>query len=91
MVCRSRLTTKWPNTGVINMLKLCQPEVTEDNIGRLVDAINQTNLVALDKGLLTIKSSHKSYAASAARLGNLGERMVKAVKQVSLTLPRELR
>ena len=43
---------------------------------------NQTNLVALDKTLAAIRRASISYAASAARVGSIGERIVRAVHEV---------
>lgn len=59
----------------------------DETLERLVTMTNQTNLVALDKTLAAIRRAHVSFAAAAARVGSIGERMVRAVHEVGLTLP----
>ncbi|MDD3287890.1 MAG: hypothetical protein PHX43_02635 [Alphaproteobacteria bacterium] len=64
---------------------------SDDTLERLVAMTNQTNLVALDKTMAAIRRSPASYAAAAARVGSIGERIVRAVQEVGLTLPLEQR
>lgn len=59
----------------------------DETLERLVAMTNQTNLVALDKTLSALRRSSSSYAAAAARVGSIGERIVRAVHEVGLTLP----
>lgn len=63
----------------------------DETLERLIAMTNQTNLVALDKTLAAIQRSSGSYAASAARVGSIGERIVRAVHEVGLTLPAHQR
>ncbi len=63
----------------------------DETLERLIAMTNQTNLVALDKTLAAIERSSGSYAASAARTGSIGERIVRAVHEVGLTLPAHQR
>jgi hypothetical protein len=67
------------------------PSSADETLERLVTMTNQTNLVALDKTLAAIRRASISYAASAARVGSIGERIVRAVHEVGMTLPPELR
>jgi hypothetical protein len=64
---------------------------TDETLERLVAMTNQTNLVALDKTIAAIRRSQASYAAAAARVGSIGERIVRAAHEVGMTLPAELR
>jgi hypothetical protein len=64
---------------------------TDETLERLIAMTNQTNLVALDKSLAAIHRSSGSYAAAAARVGSIGERIVRAVHEVGLTLPAHQR
>lgn len=48
---------------------------------------NQTNLVALDKTLSAIRRTQGGYAAAAARVGSIGERILRAAQEVGMTLP----
>ena len=59
----------------------------DETLERLIAMTNQTNLVALDKTLAAIRRSGSSYAAAAARTGSIGERIVRAVHEVGMTLP----
>ncbi len=63
----------------------------DETLERLVAMTNQTNLVALDKTISAIRRSQSSYAAAAARVGSIGERIVRAAYEVGMTLPAELR
>jgi hypothetical protein len=59
----------------------------DDTLERLVAMTNQTNLVALDKTLAAIRRSPTTtYAAAAARVGSIGERIVRAAHEVGATL-----
>lgn len=60
---------------------------TDETLERLVAMTNQTNLVALDKTLSAIRRSQICYAAAAARVGSIGERIVRAAHEVGMTLP----
>ncbi len=59
----------------------------DETLERLVIMTNQTNLVALDKTMAAIRRAPTSYAAASARVGSIGERIVRAAHEVSLTLP----
>jgi hypothetical protein len=61
-----------------------------DTLQRLIAITNQTNLVAIDKSLAAIRA-HRSWVATAIRVGRIGERMVRAAYEVGLTLPLEMR
>lgn len=63
----------------------------DETLERLIAMTNQTNLVALDKTLAAIQRSGSSYAAAAARAGSIGERIVRAVHEVGMTLPAHQR
>ncbi len=67
------------------------PSTADETLERLVTMTNQTNLVALDKTLAAIRRSTISYSAAAARVGSIGERIVRAVHEVGMTLPPHLR
>jgi hypothetical protein len=59
----------------------------DDTLERLVAMTNQTNLVALDKTLAAIRRSPTTtYTAAAARVGSIGERIVRAATEVGATL-----
>jgi hypothetical protein len=60
---------------------------SDETLERLVAMTNQTNLVALDKTMAAIRRATTSYAAAAARVGSIGERIVRAAQEVGLTLP----
>ena len=63
------------------------PTSTDETLERLVAMTNQTNLVALDKTLAAIRRANAGYAAAAARVGSIGERIVRAAHEVGMTLP----
>jgi hypothetical protein len=63
------------------------PSSTDETLERLVAMTNQTNLVALDKTMAAIRRSTSSYAAAAARVGSIGERIIRAAHEVGMTLP----
>ncbi|MDD5586492.1 MAG: hypothetical protein PHY92_05995 [Alphaproteobacteria bacterium] len=67
------------------------PASADETLERLVTMTNQTNLVALDKTLAAIRRASVSYTAAAARVGSIGERIVRAVHEVGMTLPPQLR
>ena len=67
------------------------PSSTDETLERLVAMTNQTNLVALDKTMSAIRRANASYAAAAARVGSIGERIVRAAHEVGMTLPPHLR
>ncbi|MGE3623947.1 MAG: hypothetical protein AB7H77_08775 [Bdellovibrionales bacterium] len=60
---------------------------SDETLERLVAMTNQTNLVALDKTMAAVRIASTSYAAAAARVGSIGERIVRAAQEVGLTLP----
>lgn len=64
---------------------------TDETLERLIAMTNQTNLVALDKAMAAIRRSPSSFSAAAARLGSIGERIVRAAHEVGMTLPPEQR
>ncbi len=63
----------------------------DETLERLVAMTNQTNLVALDKTIAAIRRSSSSYAAASARIGSIGERIVRAAHEVGMTLPADMR
>ncbi|MDR3423829.1 MAG: hypothetical protein P4M13_01950 [Alphaproteobacteria bacterium] len=63
----------------------------DETLERLVAMTNQTNLVALDKTISAIKRASSSYAAAAARVGSIGERIVRAAHEIGMTLPADMR
>jgi hypothetical protein len=67
------------------------PTSTDETLERLVAMTNQTNLVALDKTLAAIRRANSSYSAAAARVGSIGERIVRAAHEVGMTLPAHQR
>jgi len=64
---------------------------TDETLERLVAMTNQTNLVALDKTMAAIRRATSSYAAAAARVGSISERIVRAAHEVGMTLPAHQR
>ena len=64
---------------------------TDETLERLVAMTNQTNLVALDKTMAAVKRAAASYAGAAARVGSIGERIVRAAHEVGMTLPAHMR
>jgi hypothetical protein len=64
---------------------------SEETLERLVLMTAQTNLVALDKTIASVKRSKTSYAAAAARAGSIGERIIRAAYEIGMTLPEGLR
>jgi hypothetical protein len=60
---------------------------SDETLERLVAMTNQTNLVALDKTMAAIRRASTSYSAAAARVGSIGERIVRAAQEVGMTLP----
>jgi hypothetical protein len=72
-------------------LRYAQGAATDETLERLVAMTNQTNLVALDKTIAAIRRSQSSFAAAAARVGSIGERIVRAAHEVGMTLPPEQR
>ncbi len=59
----------------------------DETLERLIAMTNQTNIVALDKVLAAARRSGASYNAAALRCGSIGERIVRAVHEVGMTLP----
>ena len=60
----------------------------DETLERLVAMTAQTNLVALDKTLAAIRRAQQSsFAAAAARVGSIGERITRAAHEVGMTLP----
>ena len=64
---------------------------SDETLERLVLMTAQTNLVALDKTIASVKRSNASYAAAAARAGSIGERIIRAAYEIGMTLPEGLR
>jgi hypothetical protein len=60
-------------------------------VERLIAATNRTNLVALDKTLAAISYAPGNYAAAASRVSNISERIVRAVHEMGMLLPPNLR
>ncbi|MCL2473375.1 MAG: hypothetical protein FWF23_00480 [Alphaproteobacteria bacterium] len=64
---------------------------SDETLERLVLMTAQTNLVALDKTIASVKRSNTGYAAAAARVGSIGERIIRAAYEIGMTLPQGLR
>jgi len=64
---------------------------SDETLERLVMMTAQTNLVALDKTIASIKRSNTGYAVAAARTGSIGERIIRASYEIGMTLPSGLR
>ncbi len=62
------------------------PATLDETLERLVAMTTQTNLVALDKALAAIRRAPSGYAVAAARVGSIGERLVRAAHEVGMTL-----
>ncbi len=64
----------------------------DETLERLVAMTAQTNLVALDKTLAAIRRApQSSFSAAAARVGSIGERIIRAAHEVGMTLPSRQR
>jgi hypothetical protein len=63
----------------------------DETLERLVAMTNQTNLVALDKTIAAVRRASSGYAAASARVGSIAERIVRAAREVGMTLPPHLR
>lgn len=72
-----------------------QKSTLADNytLDKLVTMVTETCLVALDKTNAAVRRSGKyeSYAKSAVRVGSIAEKLVRAAKEVRMTLPVDKR
>ena len=78
------------------MIVQLRPEkkpVAQENetLRRLVEMVKETNLVALDKTMAAINGQYSSYTAACIRVQDIAKRMCRAVHEVGITLPEELR
>ena len=63
----------------------------DETVSRLIDMINQTNLIALDRTLEALAYRHKSGSVACARVASIAERICWAAYEVGMTLPAEKR
>ena len=63
------------------------PPTVDETLERLIAMTNETNLVALDAALAACRRASASYKAAAVRCSSIGERIVRAVHEVGMTLP----
>lgn len=83
-----------PSNNVIYLRKSAPPAfntMSDYSLERLVALTNKTNLVALDKSLAAIRCTDSCCAAAAAILGGISSRIWRAVHEVGMTLPEEMR
>lgn len=60
----------------------------DETLERLIAMTNQTCIVALDKTLAAIRENeYKTYKSKSARCWDIAERIVRAIREVGLTLP----
>jgi len=65
--------------------------IGDESLSRLVSMTASTNLCALDKCLSAARMEHRPYAERAARMHSLGERMLRALREVGQCLTPEKR
>ena len=63
---------------------------TDNATNRLVSKIMETNLVALDKTISAVRAK-QVYGIQAARVGNIRDKIIKAVYEIGKCLPPEQR
>lgn len=62
-------------------------DTVEDTLKRLINMTVQTNIMALDKTIAAVQRyPTTTYAAAAARVGSIAERIVRAAQEVGATL-----